>query len=67
MTVFDDDMFLVFDDPDHSSEERRFIIMGRSQRGLLVVVAYTERSDAIRIISAREATRREQEIYAEEI
>lgn len=66
-TVFDDDLFLVFADPDHSTEESRFIIMGRSKPGRLLVVAYTERSDAIRIISAREATRHERNIYAEEI
>jgi len=65
--VFDDDLFLVFADPDHSSEESRFIIMGESKRGRLLVVAYTERSDEIRIISAREATRQEQKFYAEEI
>ena len=36
-TVFDDDLFLVFTDPDHSTEESRFIIMGQSkQRRLLV-------------------------------
>lgn len=66
-TVFDDDLFLVFADPDHSMEEKRFIIMGQSKQGRLLVVAYTQRSDTIRIISAREATRREREIYAEEI
>jgi uncharacterized DUF497 family protein len=67
MTVFDDDLFLVFADPDHSTEESRFIIMGQSKPGRLLVVGYTERADAIRIISAREATRRERKIYAEEI
>ena len=66
-TVFDDDLFLVFADPDHSAQESRFIIMGKSKHGRLLVVAYTERSDAIRIINAREATRRERKIYAEEI
>jgi hypothetical protein len=67
MTVFDDDLFLVFADPDHSTEENRFIIMGQSKQGGLLVVAYTEGSDAIRIISGREATRHEKRIYAEEI
>ena len=66
-TVFDDDLFVVFADPDHSIEESRFIVMGRSKQGRLLVVAYTERSDAIRIVSARKATRQEQRIYAEEI
>ena len=66
-TVFDDDLFLAFADPDHSTEESRFIIMGQSKQGRLLVVAYTERSDAIRIISGREATRQERKTYAEEI
>jgi len=66
-TVFDDDFFLVFADPDHSTEEAPFIIMGQSKQGRLLVVAYTERSDTIRIISAREATRQERKSYAEEI
>jgi uncharacterized protein len=67
VTVFEDEFFLVFADPDHSMAEIRFIIMGRSEQGRLLVVAYTERSDAIRIISAREATRSERKVYAEEI
>jgi uncharacterized DUF497 family protein len=66
-TVFDDDLFLVFADPDHSTDEHRFIVMGRSKRGSLLVVAYTERSNEIRLISAREATRQERKTYAEEI
>jgi hypothetical protein len=66
-TVFGDELFLVFADPDHSTEECRFIIVGQSKQGRLLVVAYTERSDAIRIISAREATRHERIVYAEEI
>jgi hypothetical protein len=65
--VFDDALFLVFADPDHSTEESRLIIVGQSKPGRLLVVAYTERSDAVRIISAREATRHERRIYAEEI
>ncbi len=66
-TVFDDDLFVAFADPDHSAEENRFIIMGQSKQGRLLVVAYTERSDTIRIISARGATRQERRTYAEEI
>jgi uncharacterized DUF497 family protein len=66
-TVFEDDLFLVFADPDHSTGESRFIIMGQFEQGRLLVVAYTERSDAIRIISARGATHHERKIYAEEI
>lgn len=50
-----------------SPEESRFIIMGQSKQGRLSVVAYTERSDTIRIISARKATRHERKVYAAEI
>jgi uncharacterized DUF497 family protein len=66
-TVFQDDFFVAFEDPDHSLGERRFIIMGQSTRKRLVVVAYTERREAIRLINAREATRKERRVYEEEI
>lgn len=65
-TVFEDPYFLVFEDPDHSIGEYRYLMIGRSAPGRLLIVAYTERGDAIRIISAREATRRERKTYEEE-
>ena len=65
--VFEDDLFLAFADPDHSVEEHRFIIMGESKPGRLLVVSYTEGLNSIRIISARKATRYEQKVFAEEI
>lgn len=52
-------------DPDLSVEEHRFITFGISVRQRLLVVSYTEQGDVIRLISARLATRREQEIYEE--
>jgi uncharacterized protein len=52
-------------DPDHSLGEHRFITFGVSARQRLLVVSYTERDDAIRLISARVATRRERQIYEE--
>ena len=52
-------------DPDHSTDEHRFITFGMSARRRLLVVSYTEHADLIRIISARLATRREREIYEE--
>ena len=52
-------------DPDHSLEEQRFITFGVSARQRLLVVAYTEEGETIRIISARVATRSEREIYEE--
>lgn len=63
--VFADPLFLTFADTDHSQEEQRFIIMGQSNEGRLLVVAYTERGQTIRLISAREATRRERQYYEE--
>ena len=47
-TAFDDPLFVVFSDPDHSAEESRFILMGQSSRRRLLVVSYTERGQAIR-------------------
>ena len=66
-TVFQDALFVVFKDPDHSIGEQRSIILGQSSEGRLLVVAYTERRRTIRLISAREATRRERRAYEEEI
>lgn len=64
-TVFDDPLYIDFFDPDHSDDEERFIIVGRSQQNRMLVVSYTERNGRIRLISAREATRREQDEYEE--
>jgi uncharacterized DUF497 family protein len=52
-------------DPDHSLSEIRFITFGVSAKRRLLVVSYTHRSESIRIISARVATKREQEFYEE--
>ena len=64
-TVFADEKGLLLDDPDHSHNEDRFILLGLSSRLRLLVVSHTYRkNDAImRIISARKATRSEQEQY----
>jgi uncharacterized DUF497 family protein len=53
----------LFDDPDHSHDEQRALLIGLSDERRLLVVAYTERGDIIRIISARAATRRERDEY----
>ena len=66
-TVFADPLFIIFADPDHSFEENRFIMMGESDQNRLLVVSYTERPPAIRLISAREATRPERKKYEEDI
>lgn len=62
-TVFGDPLELTIPDPDHSIGEQRFISIGQSAAGRLLVVAYTERDDGIRIISAREATAQERKSY----
>jgi len=64
-TVFEDQFFVDFYDPDHSDDEHRYIIVGESGSGRLLVVAYTERGSTVRLISARRATRREKKAYEE--
>ncbi len=64
-TVFDDPLYVDFYDPDHSEDEERYLIVGESNRGRLLIVAYTERGDSMRLISAREVTRTEREVYEE--
>lgn len=66
VTAFADPLAVTVTDPDHSSAaERRYILVGRSARGRLLVVSHAERGTAIRIIGARPATRREREQYEE--
>ncbi|MEL6882378.1 MAG: BrnT family toxin [Cyanobacteria bacterium J06607_10] len=64
-TVFDDPLYVDFYDPDHSTGEARYLIVGESNRGRLLITSYTERGESIRIISSRKATRAEQEAYEE--
>ena len=63
VTALADPLSTTFPDEPHSSEEARFVTIGASARGRLLVVAHTERGDCIRIISARRATRRERGFY----
>jgi uncharacterized DUF497 family protein len=65
VTVFRDPLAATFDDPDHSRGERRFITVGYSGQGRLLVVCHTERRDAVRVISARRATARERKRHEE--
>ena len=62
-TVFNDPLYIDFYDIDHADNEHRYIIIGQSQKGQLLIVSYTERKNVIRLISARKATRREREDY----
>jgi len=64
-TVFSDEHALLVDDPDHSENEDRFVLLGLSARlrTLVVVHCYREERGVIRIISARKATRKERDLY----
>ena len=63
MTVFGDPLEVTIANPDHSEDERRFLSIGSSTAGRLLVVAYTERLGRTRIISAREASAQERKHY----
>ena len=65
MTVFYDPEAVLFDDPEHSSEEERFLIIGCSRKERICIVShcYRENDEVIRIISARKATARECQAY----
>jgi uncharacterized protein len=64
-TVFEDPTFITAVDDEHSVDEERYITIGRSSQDRLLIVAHTDRGGRIRIISARRATKREAEFYAE--
>jgi uncharacterized protein len=64
-SVFLDPLSATGDDPDHSFDARRFVTFGMSSSGRLLVIAHAEKDDAIRIISARKATRAERKLYEE--
>lgn len=63
MTIFGDPFEITTADPDHSEMEFRFLSIGLSSSGRLLVVAYTERGERIRIINAREAKPKERRQY----
>ncbi len=64
-SVFYEENALLYDDPDHSDEEQRFLLLGPSATGRVLVVVHCcrEDGDVIRVISARKATRRERDAY----
>ena len=66
LTVFGDPLGRITDDPRHSEAEERFVLLGQSAQRRMLVVMFTERGDAIRLISARRATRRERRRYEED-
>ncbi len=59
VTVFYDPLAATFDDPDHSQDENRFVTVGYSAQGRLLVVCHVERGRVVRLINARRATPRE--------
>jgi uncharacterized protein len=63
VSIFDDLLCFVIDDPNHSIRERRFVALGYSIAQRLLIVVYTERKDKIRIISARPSTKPERRTY----
>jgi uncharacterized DUF497 family protein len=66
-TVFGDSDSITIADPLHSATEERFVILGHSYTGKLMVVVHTERGENIRIISARRANRKERQTYEENL
>lgn len=63
MTAFRDPLGRITDDPRHLEDENRYVLLGQSERQRLLAVMFTERGEAIRLISARKATRRERRNY----
>lgn len=64
-TVFADEMSATLYDPDHSDDEERFLTIGYSNRGRLLVVSHTGRGTRLRIINARPLTPKERRQYEE--
>jgi uncharacterized DUF497 family protein len=65
-TVFGDPLAMMMADPDHSIGERRYLLLGLSDRRRLLVVAFADRPPRTRLISARRAERHERKRYEEE-
>jgi uncharacterized DUF497 family protein len=66
-SVFGDSLGVTVPDPDHSADENRFITVGLSNRGNLLMVAHAERRQRVRIISARKLSRGEKRAYEESL
>ena len=66
-SVFGDALAVVYEDPDHSAREKRYLMIGTSANGRFLHVAFADRGRRIRIISARKPTRSEKKFYEEEV
>ena len=64
-TVFNDPFSITIPNPDHSAHEQRYIDIGSSDKGRILVVVYTQRGPNIRVISCRKATLTERRLYEE--
>ena len=64
-TIFNDPRLLTFEDIDHSEQEQRYLSLGISSDGRLLIAAHTEDGDIVRLINCRKATRRERRTYEE--
>lgn len=64
-SAFADPLSITIPDPDHSEGEVRFLLLGHTESGKLVVISHVERGETLRIISARLATRHERRTYEE--
>ncbi|MEK7729424.1 MAG: BrnT family toxin [candidate division KSB1 bacterium] len=65
-SVFDDPFLMTYPDPDHSEIEQRFLNVGASSMGRVLIVIHTDRGTNTRIISCRKATTSERKHYEEE-
>ena len=66
-TAFKDTFSFTIDDPLHSQDENRLILLGMSYKNRLIVVIHTERDNIIRIISARKASKKERILYESDV
>jgi uncharacterized DUF497 family protein len=64
-TIFNDPFLFTFPDIEHSADEERYINIGLSANGRILIVTHTERQEKIRIVSCRKATARERRFYEE--
>ena len=66
-SAFKDNLSLTIDDPLHSNDEKRLVLIGMSYNNCILVVVHTEKRDNIRIISARKATKKERKYYESDV
>ncbi|MCH9739999.1 MAG: BrnT family toxin [Epsilonproteobacteria bacterium] len=64
-TAFADELSITIDDPLHSDDEDRLVLIGQSKAFKILIVIHVEKRESIRIISARKATKHEQKFYEE--